>query len=91
MRVSGREFELPSEGRALILLVDEERTRLGEGPDITVRSIDVPFIPHHLIDRSLDKATNLKRFQKSSREQHDAWRRALHSDPVTHAFLEGLE
>jgi hypothetical protein len=88
VRVSGREFELPSNGQTLILLVDVERTRPCEGPDVIVRTIDTPSVPHCTFDHNLDKATNQKRIAASRREEHAAWRRSLRSDSVTHVFLE---
>jgi hypothetical protein len=87
VRVLGRQFQLPTDGRTLILLVDEDGLPPGAEPEFTVYSIENPVVPHPLYKPSLDKSFILERFNDSHREAGRAWHSALHNDPVVSAFL----
>lgn len=86
VRVLGREYPLPSDGAALLLLIEESRD--GETPPaVTVRALPAPVHPRSEIDRTLDKPARLALMSAASRAEHETWARVVRSDPAVRAFL----
>jgi hypothetical protein len=88
VRVRGREFALPTEGRTLILLVDEAGSPPRSEPMFTMHSIEAPIVPHASYDPHLDKSVNLARITASHREEGKAWREAIRREPAVSEFLD---
>jgi hypothetical protein len=87
VRTRGRDFSLPTDGRTLVLLIDEEGMMPHGEPVITVHSMECPELPYFSMDRNMSKAAILKRMRESLGEEAKAMRLAVRNDPVVRAFL----
>ena len=86
VRVRGQDHALPSDGRALVLLVTEG----ADGSDavsVDVHTMEAPAHPIWDVDPALPKRENLKRMSEVTRSSRDAWRASVGRDPVVGAFL----
>ena len=88
VRLLGRDFPVPSDGRTLLLLVDEPP----EGPaasTVTTHSLDVaPQARFPAIDRSLSREEMARRIGDHQRAVNAAWHEALDADPLVRSFLD---
>ena len=88
VRLLGRDFPVPSDGRTLLLLVDEP----SEGPaasTVTSHALDVaPQAPFPAIDRSLSREEMARRIGDHQRGVNAAWHEVVDSDPRVRSFLD---
>jgi hypothetical protein len=84
--VLGKKFALPTDGRALVLLIDEGGGT-GAKPSVTVRTVVAPKVARRPIDRSLDPESFGRQRADAHGEEMKAWTAALQSDPEVRAFI----
>ena len=91
VRLLGRDYPLPSDGRTLLLLVDEPP----QGPaasTVMVHALDVaPQPPFPRIDRSMSKKEIGRRIGDQQRAVNAAWHEAVDASPLVRSFLEGRQ
>jgi hypothetical protein len=85
VRVLGREYALPPDGRTLVLLIDE-RSSTG-APSVTVRTLSVPTMLRPPVDMRADPATLEQQKAEAAGQEHAAWAAALRADPEVRAFM----
>jgi hypothetical protein len=84
--VLGKKFALPTDGRALVLLIDEGGST-GAKPSVIVRTVVAAKVPRRPIDRSLDPESVGRQWADAHGEELKAWTTALQSDPEVRAFM----
>jgi hypothetical protein len=84
VRVLGREYALPEDGRTLVLLIDEN-SGLGGSPTVKVRALRAPVLPYPSIDASLGG----EQPAGASSEEHPGWWVFLQQDAEVRAFMTG--
>ncbi len=72
VRVLGKEYALPADGRTLVLLIDEDSSA-GRAPRVTVRTIAAPMLPRPSINLSLDSAAAEEQMADASAREHAVW------------------
>jgi hypothetical protein len=87
VRVGGREYAFPTDGRTLVLLVDDQPTPGAGEPSVTVRAVTVPPRPPAGATAALPEAERLPYPRATSSGLRRAVLDALASDPVARAFL----
>ena len=87
VRVLGREYALPVDGRTLVLLVDEGGTA-GAAPTVRVRTVLVPSLPRAPTAPPFDGAAAGSEAPAAAIERYGTWRAALRSDPEVRAFMD---
>jgi hypothetical protein len=86
VRVLGKEYELPSDGQTLILMIDEY-TRTGATPSVSVRMLRMPVMSQSSPDPPLDSNEAEEESAEFASEEHKMWAKALQSDPEVQAFM----
>lgn len=86
VRVREREYPLPSDGTALLLLIDDSHGDEAP-PSVTVGALAAPVYARPEVDPTLDKAARVKLILDARRAEHQTWDRAVSSDPAVRGFL----
>lgn len=84
--VLGKKYALPTDGRALVLLIDEGGST-GAKPSVTVRTVVAAKVPRRPIGRSLGPDSFGRQRADAHDEEIKAWTGALESDPDVRAFM----
>jgi hypothetical protein len=87
VRVGGREYAFPPDGRTLVLLVDDQPTLGAREPSVTVRAVTVSRQPPADATWALPEAERLRHQLATSHGLRQAVLDAVASDPVARAFL----
>jgi hypothetical protein len=86
VRVLGREYPLPPDGRTLVLLIDEA----GNGraaPSVTLRTMTAPMLARPSMDHRLEPTG--ERLPYDGFVEQKVWAAALRSDPEVRVFMAG--
>jgi len=83
--VRGREFPVPADGRALLVLIDE-RTATGE-PSFETHAVDAPSVQRDSRDAGASRDERVARIHAHHREAREVWHRWLNEQPLIRSFL----
>ena len=84
--VLGHEYQLPSDGATLLLLIDESCDRMTP-PEVEIHTLTAPVHPRTRIDETLDKPARLELICAAAREEHQLWNRILCAERAVCDFL----
>jgi hypothetical protein len=90
VRVLGREYPVPPDGRTLVLLVDEG-TRANRRPLVVVRTVIAPVVRGPEVESTRDGASDADQRHQAVMAESQAWVAALETDPDVRAFMGGSQ
>jgi hypothetical protein len=88
VRVLGREYRAPTDGRTLVLLVDEG-VRANRRPPVVVRHVIAPVVRHPAREPTHARSVDADQPHHLVALESQTWAAALETDPQVRAFMSG--